>query len=140
MTLISYQHGVYQNIFHVVLVTKYRYQMMQKEKYKLAVRQAIEEVAYNQGIRIIEMSVMNDHVHAVIDCHPTMSQALAIQLLKGASARALFQHYPNLRLRYPRGHFWSAGKCGRSVGDVDQETVIDYVRKQAGQATLADFH
>ncbi|MEI7961216.1 MAG: hypothetical protein WCI04_02670 [archaeon] len=42
-------------------------------------------------------------------------------------------------LRYPKRHFWSVGKSGRTVGDVDKETVIEYVKKQSAQKSLADF-
>ena len=52
---------------------------------------------------------------------------------------AAFKRFPRFRLRYPKGHFWSTGKGGRTVGDVDQETVIDYVRRQAEQTSIIDF-
>lgn len=135
----SYQHGVYQAIYHLVWQTKYRFKMMRKEKYRLAVKQAIEEVGARHGIHFVELAVMVDHVHALVSCHPTMSMARALQLLKGGSAYTLFRQHPKLRLRYPAGHFWSAGKSGRTVGDVDKETVADYVRKQAEQTALTAF-
>ena len=135
----SYKHGVYQNMFHLVWQTKYRYEMMRKQKFKLAVKQALEDTAARHGIVFLELAVMPDHVHSVVDCPPTMSQSKALNLLKGASAHYLFQHFPKLRLRYPRRHFWSPGKAGRTVGDVDKETAIDYVRRQAQQTSLLDF-
>ena len=139
MSMYSYQHGVYQTIFHLVWQTKYRYEMMRKEKFRLAARQAIEEVGKRHGIHFVELGVMPDHVHAVVSCHPSMSQSKALNLLKGGSAYALFRAHPKLRLRYPRAHFWSPGKSGRTVGDVDKETVIDYVKRQAEQSSIVDF-
>jgi len=139
MVMNSYRHGVYQNMFHLVWQTKCRYKMMRKEKYRLAVKQALEETAARHGIVFIELAVMPEHVHALVNCHPSMSQSKALNLLKGASAHYLFEHYPKLRLRYPKRHFWSPGKSGRTVGDVDQETVIDYVRRQVEQTSLAAF-
>ena len=99
----------------------------------------IEEAAKRHGIGIRELAVDDDHVHAEVDVPCTMSVSDAFGKLKGFSAYMLFKTFPNFRKRYPRGHFWSGGKCGRSVGDVDQETVIDYVRRQAEQRTIADF-
>jgi len=139
MSLSSYQHGVYQNLYHLVFVTKYRYQMMRKPKYREAVKDALIDAALRHGIKFLELVVMNDHVHVIAECHPSMSQAKAINLLKGASAKRLFEDYPNLSLRYPRHHFWTAGKAGRSVGDADKETVVDYVRRQAEQTILQQF-
>ena len=135
----SYQHGVYQNIFHLVWQTKYRFKMMRKEKYRLAVKQAIEQVGRRHGIEFLELSVMPDHVHALVSCHPSISMAKALQLLKGGSAYMLFRQHPNLRLRYPNDHFWSPGKTGRTVGDVDKETVAEYVRRQAEQTALTAY-
>ena len=139
MVMNSYQHGVYQNMFHLVWQTKCRYKVLRKEKYRLVMQQILEETACHHGMRFVELAVMPDHVHSLMDCHPTMSQAKALNLLKGASAHEFFKRFPRFRLRYPKGHFWSPGKGGRTVGDVDQETVIDYVRRQAEQTSLIDF-
>lgn len=113
--------------------------MMRKEKYRLAVRQAINEVGERHAIRFVELAVMSDHVHAVVSCHPSMSQSKALGLLKGGSAYLLFRKYEKLRLRYPKGHFWSPGKAGRTIGDTDKETVIEYVKRQAEQTTLGQY-
>jgi putative transposase len=139
MSMNSYQHGVYQNIFHLAWQTKYRYKVLCQEKYRVEMKQILEETAQRHGIHLIELAVMPDHVHSIADCHPTMSQAKALNLLKGASAHEFFKRYPQFRLRYPNGNFWSPGKGGRTIGDVDQETVIDYVRRQAEQMSIISF-
>ena len=139
MVMNSYKHGVYQNIFHLVWQTKCRYKVLRQEKYRLEMKQILEETAARHSISFIELAVLPDHVHSLVKCHPCMSQAKALNLLKGASSHEFFKRYPNFRLRYRKGHFWSPGKSGRTVGDVDQETVIDYVRRQAEQTSLATF-
>jgi len=113
--------------------------MMGKEKYRVSIKKIIEEVGTKHGIHFVELVVMIDHVHSVVSCHPSMSSTKALNLLKGGSSYILFRTHPKLRLRYPRGHFWSKGKSGRTIGDVDKETVIDYVRRQAEQKVLTDF-
>ena len=139
MVMDSYRHGVYQNIFHLVWQTKCRYKMMRKEKYRVEVTRILQDVAKRHHIEFVELGVMSDHVHSVVSCPPTMSQAKALNLLKGASARHIFQQYPNMRLRYPKGHFWSPGKGGRTIGDIDKEIVIEYVRRQTNQTSLTAF-
>ncbi len=139
MSLVSYSHGVYQSMHHVVFTTKYRYKCMRQEKYRLAVRQALEAAASRHNIRFVELKVMSDHVHALVIIHPIMSIAKALALLKGASAHSIFKQFPNFRLRYPRGHFWSPAKCGRTVGDVNKDVVINYIRQQGEQSTLSAF-
>ena len=139
MVMNSYHHGVYQNIFHLVWQTKYRFKVLRQEKYRLAMKQILEETAHRHGMFFVELAVMSDHVHSIVDCHPSMSQSKALNLLKGASAREFFKRFPKFLLRYPKRHFWSPGKGGRTVGDVDQETAIDYVRRQAEQTSIIDF-
>ncbi|MBI5553589.1 MAG: IS200/IS605 family transposase [Candidatus Diapherotrites archaeon] len=139
MVLHSYQHGVYQNMFHLVWQTKYRYKMLRQEKYRAVMARILVDVAKRHQMEFFELGVMPDHVHALVSCRPDMSQAKALNLLKGASAHELFKEYPQMRLRYPKGHFWSPGKAGRTVGDVDQETVAEYVRRQAQQTSLKKF-
>jgi len=112
--------------------------MFMKEENKKLCEDILEEVAKRHKIKIEELSVMPDHIHAVVGIPPTMSVSQALHLLKGASSRELFKQKPNFRKRYPNGHFWSPGKFYRSVGDADTETVMQYVRDQRIQQTLLD--
>jgi putative transposase len=114
--------------------------MFKKEENKKLCEKIIQEVAEKHKITIVEMCVMPDHIHTVVEMPPTMSVSRAFHLLKGASSRELFKQNPKFRLRYPRGHFWSPGKFYRTVGDVDAETTINYVKKHRIQQTsLTNF-
>jgi REP-associated tyrosine transposase len=98
------------------------------------------EVAERHYIGIVELSVMLDHVHLVVQLPLTMSVSQALQLLKGASSYKLFRRQPLFRYRYSHGSFWSPGKFYRSVGDTDAATVLDYVRNQRLlQSSLYDY-
>ncbi|MDE1859136.1 MAG: IS200/IS605 family transposase [Candidatus Micrarchaeota archaeon] len=84
----------------------------------------------NPDAKIIEMGIEDDCVHLVIATRPSISISELLQHPKGKSSYGLFRYEPKFRLRYPNGSFWSPGKFYRSVGDVDLETVRNYVRKQ----------
>jgi putative transposase len=100
----------------------------------------LHEVAERHNIGVIEMSVMPDHIHIVVQLPPTMSVSKALQLLKGASSYELFRRQPLFRYRYARGSFWGPGKFYRSVGDADTTTVLEYVKNQRlQQASLDDY-
>ena len=100
----------------------------------------LHEVAERHDIRIVELSVMSDHIHVVAQLPPTMSVSQALHLLKGASSYELFRRQPLFRYRYSRGSFWSPGKFYRSVGDADAATVVEYVKNQRLQQTsLYDY-
>ena len=138
LNLISGSHSVGQNLYHLEWCPKYRYKVFMKEENKKLCEDILNEVANRHNILIVELSVMPDHIHAVVEIPPTMSVSRAFQLLKGASSHELFKRKPNFRRRYPRGHFWSPGKFYRSIGDADAETVIQYVCDQRLQQTTLD--
>jgi len=102
--------------------------MLKQPRFKNACEEAVRSAAQRHGLEVLELSVMPDHVHAVVGVPFSMSASNAL-LLKGTSSHALFELEPKFRLRYPNGHFWSRGSFCRSVGSADLETVKRYVRE-----------
>lgn len=107
--------------------------MFRRPKYREYCKDILHMVARRHKIEILELAVMEEHVHVVVKLPPWMSQSKAIQLLKGASSYELFRMVPNFRLRYPRGNFWSKGNFKDSVGRVTVEKAKSYVRSQQTQ-------
>jgi len=140
MELVSGSHSIGQNLYHLEWCPKYRYNMFRREENKNLCENILHAVAQRHRITITELSVMPDHIHAVVALPTTISISQAFHLLKGASSRELFKQKPAFRRRYPHGHFWSPGKFYRMVGDADAETVINYVREhRLQQTTLNGF-
>jgi putative transposase len=121
-------HSVGINEMHLQWCTKYRYETLRKESYYVDCENAIRSAAKRHGIKIIELGVMPDHVHAVAILPPTMCPSKAIGLLKGASSYELFRLHPNFKKTYFGGHFWSRGYFYRSVSGVTEEVIRKYVR------------
>jgi len=114
--------------------------MFRGKKNKKLCDDILHEVAARHGIGMIELSVMPDHIHTVVQLPPTMSVSQALHLLKGASSYELLRRQPLFRYRYADGNFWSPGKFYRSIGDADTTTVLEYVRNQRlQQASLDDY-
>ena len=74
--------------------------------------------------------MMAEYVHCVVGISLNMSPAKALQVLKGGSARLFFKANMKVRLRYPKGHLWSPGKFAASLGFIQLENAVDYVRNQ----------
>ena len=125
----SYETSVGNNMKHIQITTKYRYKMMQKEKIKVFCRVAIEEACKKHNIKIIIINVQPDHVHSIVDCPRTMSDAQLLQMIKGLSSYLLFRICPSLRKRYIDGNFWNSGYFCCSVG-ADFDRVFEYVKNQ----------
>lgn len=126
-------HSVGASEYHLQWVTKYRYETLAKESHWKDCEVAIRSVAERHGIQIIELGVMEDHVHVVVTIPPEMSVSDAIGLLKGGSSYELFRSHPNFRKTYRKGHFWGRGYFYRSVSNVTDDVVRRYVREDNTQ-------
>lgn len=125
----NYENSVGNNFKHVQITTKYRYKMMKSPTIKTFCKVAIEEACKNHKIKIEILNVQSNHVHMIVDCPRTFSDAKMMQILKGLSAYLLFRICPNLRKRYPNGNFWSEGYFCCSIG-ADFDRVFEYVKNQ----------
>ena len=123
-------HSVGISMWHFEWCTKYRYKMFRKEENRNLVAACIRQAATRHRIKIIELNVQPEHVHCVVGINLDMSPARALQILKGVSARLFFIHKEKARFRYPKGHLWSPGKFASSLGFIQLERAVDYVRNQ----------
>ena len=137
----SVGHAKGQWVYHVEWCPKYRYNLFRKDSHKSDMEEILERISSEYGMKLLELAVMPDHVHIVVEVPPRMSLGRAANLLKGRSAYEFFRLHPLLRLRYPRGHMWSRGKFYRTTGDVDLDRTRWYVRHQVDmhQRTLKDY-
>ncbi len=115
--------------------------MFKNSKTLEIIRNALYNVAERYKLTIKEMSFGEDfaHVHLEVSVPNTMSISYAAQLLKGYSSYIVFKEMPRHRLRYFKGHFWTAGYSNGSVGPRDETTLQNYIRRQdiSGQIKLA---
>ena len=126
----KYEHGVGKIMFHLEWCTKYRYRMFKKFEYRNLISACIRRAASLHEIEIMELNVQPEHVHCVVSVEFSLSVSRVLQLLKGISAKLFFEYHQKARLRYPKGHLWSPGKFGSSVGFVQLDVVRSYIRNQ----------
>jgi len=127
---IRHSHSTGNNIHHFQWCTKYRFSMLRNRKFAEYCKDILHMTASRHGIKILELAVMPDHIHMIVQIPSDISQSRAVQLLKGASSYELFRTVPNFRLRYPKGSFWSKGNFKDSVGRITTDTAQRYVRDQ----------
>ncbi len=137
----SVAHAKGQWAYHIEWSPKYRFSMFRKETNRHDMAVILQQVAKEKGLKLLELAVMPDHVHVVVEVPPHLSLAQATQFLKGKSSYLFFRQHPNARLRYPAGHLWSPGKFYRTTGDANLDVVRHYVQEQgdAYQTSLANF-
>jgi putative transposase len=133
MSSVSFARGnhiVGLNEFHFEWCPKYRYKCMGKEYINKVIEGILRQVAAEYKITIKAIAVGIDHVHVHVALPFDMSPSRALMLLKGKSAYMIFRSFPNFRLRYPKGSFWSPGKFVRSMSDVPAHLVDAYIERQ----------
>jgi putative transposase len=89
-----------------------------------------QDIAYDKGFKIIEMEILADHVHMLIEQPYTISISLVMKYIKGASARSLFNKYPTNRFDIRK--LWARSYNCRKIKVNQTETVVDYIRNQRG--------
>ena len=139
-----------RNLYHLVFVSKCRYKVFRNEFTKKICTESFHEVEQSYGLKIDELEFQEDHVHLMVHIPAKLSVSFAVQLLKGISAKRIFDASPKLHLRYPRGSFWSRFKYYGTVGPMTTETIRKYIGAQdvhherlinpeAGQMQLISF-
>ncbi|MEM3112988.1 MAG: IS200/IS605 family transposase [Candidatus Pacearchaeota archaeon] len=124
----NYETSVGNNLKHIQLPKKYRYKVMNKENIKVLCKVLIEEACKGYKIEIVIPKVKEEYIHLTADLPMIMSDAKAMQLIKGFSSYLLFRLYSALREVYHKGHFWNAGYFCCPVG-VDFDNVFFIYRK-----------
>ena len=89
-------------------------------------RRALPEISRRHGTRVIEVGIVRNHVHLIVELPPRLDIPRLVQGLKGASARIANRDglMPRARLR------WAEGYDLRSLGVRDLRRAIEYVRRQ----------
>jgi putative transposase len=125
----SYGSSVGNNLKSIQITTKYRYHMMRQDRLRTFCKVAIEESCKRHKIEIVIVKVLEEHVHMIVDCPRTVSDAFLMQIVKGLSSYILFRLCPDFRKRYPRGEFWNDGYFCASCGS-DFDRALSYIQNQ----------
>ena len=127
------RHAVGQSAYHFVWRPKYNVKVFASFYSRKVCEGAIKQVAKKWNIEIIELKVMPDHIHCFVNVPSTISVSMALQILKGSSARIIFKKCTKWKSFFSRDgkkepHLWSPGKFFRSVGSVTSETIEAYIK------------
>lgn len=80
---------------------------------------------------ILEMEIMPDHVHLLMDVNPQIGVVSVIGKIKGYSANVLRKEFKWLTTRLPC--LWTRSKFISTVGSVSLSVVKQYIVDQKGK-------
>lgn len=125
-------HAVYAIKYHVIWVTKYRYQVL-RGPIAIRLRELIRQGCEARGVTILQGSVGKEHIHLLISCPPSLAPSKIMQYLKGRSSRLLQDEFSELKKRYWGQHLWSRGYFCATVGNVTEEIIRNYIANQSNK-------
>ena len=98
----------------------------------------IKKLCEMKSVRLIEGKVCVDHIHMYVAIPPKLSVSELMSYLKGKSALMFFDRHPELRQKYSDRHFWARGYYVGTVGNVNEDTIVQYIREQEENDKLED--
>ena len=123
----SNKNIIYSCKYHVVFCPKYRRKVL-VNGVDTRLKELIRETCQDIHVDCLEMEIMPDHVHILIDCSPRFGVEHVVKLLKGKSSRILRDEFPELKRKLPT--LWTRAAFISSVGAVSLSVVQQYIENQ----------
>ncbi|MFB9877324.1 IS200/IS605 family transposase [Planobispora siamensis] len=127
VTLRTNSNIAFQCAFHVVWCPKYRRRVLGGQ-IEARLKELIREVITDKQAWLIELEVMPDHVHLLVEVDPQYGIHRLVKAIKGRSSRVLRQEFPSLTSKLPT--LWTNSYFVATVGGAPVDVVKRYVENQ----------
>ena len=121
---------MYSCQYHVIFCPKYGRAVL-KGGVARRLRELILEKQEEYGYEVLDMEILPDHVHLLLDVNPKIGVFRVVNKIKAHTSRVLRKEFPELRSRLPT--LWTHSKFISSVGTVTLEIVKKYIYEQKGR-------
>jgi putative transposase len=88
----------------------------------------IQEIVNQNNSVIIELEVMENHIHLLVECPPQLGIHKLVKKIKGISSRTLRTEFPHLKTRLPT--LWTNSYFVSTVGGAPLEIIKQYIEEQ----------
>ena len=123
----SNKNIVYSCKYHVVWCPKYRRSVL-VDGVDVRLKELIIEKCMEHQAEILELEIMPDHVHLLIEVDPQYGIHRMVKQIKGYSSRMLRQEFSWLRSRIPT--LWTNSYFISTVGGSPLEVIKQYIENQ----------
>ena len=118
---------VYSCKYHVVFCPKYRRKVL-VSGVDTRLKELVMSICDEIHVDVIEMEIMPDHVHLLLEVHPQFGIHKAIKTIKGKTSRILRQEFPWLKTKLPT--LWTNSYFCATVGGAPLSIVKQYIENQ----------
>lgn len=129
MKLDNNNHSVFSLFYHLVLVVKYRREVIDDTVSDYA-KEMFVRLGENYNISLVEWNYDIDHVHILFKAHPNTELSKFINAYKSASSRLIKKEFPQVRKKLWKEYFWSRSFCLLTTGGSPMEGIKKYIENQ----------
>jgi len=113
--------------YHVVWCSKYRRKVLIDEVEE-RFREVLKSISFEKKVDVLELEIMPDHIHLLIDLDPQYGVNRFIKNVKGATSRILRKEFKHLTTKLPT--LWSNSYFVSTVGGAPLKTIKKYIENQ----------
>ena len=125
------RHACYNLKYHLVVVTKFRHQVLNDD-----IDKRLKEIATNifetsWGCKLIKIETNMDHIHILFEAPPQVQLSKLINNFKTVSSRLIRKEFDTyLKEYYWRPYFWNRSYYIGTVSETTEEIVANYIEQQ----------
>ena len=123
----SNHNVVYSCKYHIVWCPKYRRKVL-VDTVAVRLKELIYSMSQEFQVELIDLEVMPDHVHLLVDVDPQFGVHNFIKRIKGRTSRILRQEFPHLTTKLPT--LWTNSYFVSTVGGAPLAIVKQYIESQ----------
>ena len=94
----------------------------------IRLKELILEACQEMCVGVIEMEIMPDHVHLLMEVDPQFGIHRAVKAIKGKTSRVLRSEFPSLKSRLPS--LWTNGYFVSTVCGAPLSAIKQYIENQ----------
>ena len=123
----SNNNVVYSCKYHVVWCPKYRRKVL-VNGVDTRLKELIRSICQEIQVDVIEMEIMPDHIHLLMEVDPQFGIHKAVKAIKGKTSRILRQEFPWLKTKLPT--LWTNSYFVSTVGGAPLAAIKQYIENQ----------
>lgn len=118
---------VYSCKYHVVFCPKYRRKVLVGDV-ETRLKELIQEICSEFNMDLLEMEVMPDHVHLLLEVDPQFGIHKAVKTIKGRTSHVLRSEFKSLTTKIPS--LWTNSYFVSTVGRAPLSVIKQYIESQ----------
>ena len=134
----SHASCVYRLQYHLVLTTKYRKKVLNKELSEALFRK-VRELLGKWDCIAIEVNGEEDHIHILFEAHPVLQLSTLVNNLKTVTSRFLRKEYSEYLKQTGTDSLWNRSYCILSTGGATIDIIKKYIQNQGKERNSSDY-